>query len=117
MNNPDNTEERRKHPRFEVNWAITVFTDGGAVEGEAINISLEGLSICCEEPLPLKKMLRVTIAPPHHPIIQISGEVVWSDLYGMDDEKTTIGMGVCFVEISDEDRLAIEKLVSSLDSQ
>jgi len=49
LNNPDNIEERRKHPRFEVNWAITVFTDGDAVEGEAINISLEGLSICCEE--------------------------------------------------------------------
>jgi len=35
----------------------------------------------------------------------------------MDDEKTTIGMGVCFVEISDEDRLAIEKLVLSFESQ
>ena len=117
MNNPDNTEERRKHPRLEVDWPITVFTDGDTVEGEALNISLEGISICCEEPLPLKKILRITIAPHDHPIIQISGEVVWSDLYGMDDDKTTIGMGLCFVEISDEDRLAIKKLVSSLDYQ
>ncbi|MFC1489310.1 PilZ domain-containing protein [Thermodesulfobacteriota bacterium] len=117
MNNPDSTEERRKHPRFEVDWPITVFTDEGTVEGEALNISLEGISICCEEPLPLKKALRITIVPLNHPIIQIFGEVAWADLYGMDDEKTTIGMGICFVEISDEDRLTIEKLVSSLDSQ
>jgi hypothetical protein len=117
LNNPDNAAERRKHPRFEVDWPITVFTDGGTVEGEALNISLEGISICCEEPLPLKKVLRITIAPLNQPIIQIFGEVAWADLYGMGDEKTTIGMGICFVEISDEDRLTIEKLVSSLDSQ
>ncbi len=117
MNNLDNADERRKHPRFEVSWPITVFTDGGTVEGEALNISLEGLSICCEEPLPLKKIIRITIAPLDHPILQVSGEVAWSDLYAMDDEKTTIGMGICFVEISEEDRLTIEKLVSSLDFQ
>ena len=117
MNNSDNAEDRRKHPRFEVDWPITVFTDEDTVEGEAVNISLEGLSICFEEPLPLKKILRITIAPHDHPIIQISGAIVWSDLYAMDDDKTTIGMGVCFVEISDEDRLAIEKLISSLDYQ
>ena len=71
MKNPDNTDEKRKHPRYEVSWPITVFTDEGTIEGEAVNISLEGISICCEEPLPLKKNFRITIAPHDHPIIQV----------------------------------------------
>ena len=108
--------EKRKHPRFNARWPITVFTDQGEIEGETINISLEGISICCEEPLHLNKIFRMSIISLDNQIIQVAGKVVWSDLYGMDDEEAAIGMGVCFVEVSDKDRYIINDIISSCNS-
>ena len=113
----DDYKEKRKHPRYEVSWHVTVFTDQGAIEGETINISIDGISICCEEPLQLEKIFRITIAPQNHPILQIAGKVIWADLYGLDRKDTTIGMGICFVEVSDEDHRIIKELISSLSLQ
>jgi hypothetical protein len=36
--------------------------------------------------------------------------VVWSDLYGIGDDDSAYGMGICFVEISDEDLHVLQKL-------
>jgi len=113
----DDSQEKRKHPRFEVSWHVTVFTDQGIIEGETINISVDGISICCEEPLQMEKIFRITIAPQNHKIIQVAGKVIWADLYGIDRKNTTIGMGICFVEVSDEGRITINDLISSLTSQ
>ena len=37
--------EKRKSPRTEVRWPVTIMTKTGAVEGEARNISVEGVFI------------------------------------------------------------------------
>jgi hypothetical protein len=52
----------------------------------------------------------MSILPPDHPLIEITGMIVWSDFYGLDDENKPCGMGVCFVEIADEDRHFLEQL-------
>ncbi|MFC1829174.1 PilZ domain-containing protein [Thermodesulfobacteriota bacterium] len=105
--------EKRKYPRFDARWPITVFTDRDEIEGETINISLEGIAICCEKPLHLNKIFRMSMVSTDDQIIQIAGKIVWSDLYGMDDEETAIGMGICFVEVSDKDRHIINQVISS----
>ena len=105
--------EKRKYPRVNARWPITVFTDKGEVAGQTINISLEGLAICCEEPLHLNKIFRLSMVSTDDQIIQIAGKIVWSDLYGVDDDETAIGMGICFVEVSDKDRHIINHVISS----
>jgi Tfp pilus assembly protein PilZ len=105
--------ERRKEPRIEVTWPVAVFAEHGTIEGETRNISIGGLAISCDEPLRLNESYRISISPPNHSAVGISGKVIWSDLYGIEDDDTTVGMGVCFVEISDEDRNYLEEVVTA----
>ena len=108
------TIERRKHTRGEIRWPVTVLADHGNIEGETINISVDGLSIRCDEPLMINEVFRIAIMPPDRQAIGVSGKVIWSDLYGIDPNDTAVGLGLCFVRISDEDRKVFEEAVSAL---
>lgn len=95
--------EKRNNPRVEVRWPVKVLTDAGQIEGETVNISLDGMSIYCDDPLPFNEVLSISIEPLNQSVITLSGKVVWSDSYGMDEGKS-IAIGVSFLEITDEDR-------------
>ena len=95
--------EKRKNPRVDVRWPIKVITDDGQIEGETVNISLDGMEISCDDPLPFNEVLSISIEPLNQSVIMLSGKVVWSDSYGMDDGKS-FAVGVSFLEIGDEDR-------------
>jgi hypothetical protein len=95
--------ERRKYPRFSLKWPIHVLTEHGVVGGETRDVGLDGISICIDEPLPINQTFRMGIIPTHHPMVEFTGKVVWSDLYCMGEEDTTYGVGLCFVEISEDD--------------
>ena len=97
-------EDRRESTRREVCWPISVNTDQGRISGETVNISGGGLSIACDEPVPMDEDLKISIMPPDHRIIEVSGKITWSDLFGIGDDDKAVGMGLCFLEISEEDR-------------
>ena len=105
--------ERRRQPRIEVRWPVAVLADHGTIEGETRNISVGGIAIFCDEPLRLNESYRISISPPAHPAVGVTGKVVWSDLYGIEDGETTVGMGVCFVEISEGDTDFLREVVSA----
>ncbi len=107
-----NKEERRKNERVELQWPITILADYATVEGVTINISLDGVYIRCEEPLLLNESYRMSILPPNHDAIEVLGKVVRSEFYGMGEDNSTFGMGVCVLEISDEERNALRALLS-----
>ncbi len=109
-----NFSEKRRHPRIEVAWPVIVSKGDDFIEGETKNIAFDGISIFCEEPLPLDEIFSISIDPPDHPSMVISGKVVWSDVYGIDDQNATHGVGLCFVKISDEDRSRFLDLISDL---
>ena len=103
--------ERRKQPRIEVSWPVTVIADWGSVQGEIKNINVEGVMILCEEPLRLNDTYQMSILPPDHKAIGVTGKVVWSDAYCMDENDGVFGIGLCLVEISDEDRKALSDIL------
>ncbi|MBW1911708.1 MAG: PilZ domain-containing protein [Deltaproteobacteria bacterium] len=106
--------ENRKHTRIEVRWPITVLTkDGTEIKGETRNITVEGMFIICKEPLPLNEICRISIRPPNHRNIEITCKVIWSNLYGIDDDKSAYGMGFCFVQVSDKDRHFLSDAISA----
>ena len=105
--------DRRKSPRIDIRWPISIQTDQGVVSGETVNISSDGVSICCDEPIPLEKILQISILPPDHQIIEISGRITWSDLCGIDAENTTVGIGLCFMEISKADKEYFTQVVAA----
>jgi c-di-GMP-binding flagellar brake protein YcgR len=85
-----------------VRWPIKILTDDNQVEGETVNISYDGMSINCNEPLPFNEVLRISIEPLNQSVITLSGKVVWSDRCDMDDDKS-FAVGLSFLEITDED--------------
>ena len=108
-----NKEERRKNKRVELQWPITILADYATVEGVTINISLDGVYIRCEEPLLLNESYRMSILPPNHDAIEVLGKVVRSEFYGMGEDNSTFGMGVCVLEISDEEKNALRAILSN----
>ena len=105
--------ERREQPRIEVRWPVAVLADHRTIEGETRNISAGGIAIFCDEPLRLNESYPISIFPPEHPPVGVTGKVSWSDLYGIEEGETTVGMGVCLVEISEADRSFLRDLVAA----
>jgi len=103
--------ERRNQPRIEVSWYIEIYTDRGVIEGEVKNITSDGVFVCCEEPLHLKETLRMSIFPPKTGAIEVSGRVIWSDFYGIDEAQSPLCLGVSFAEITEEDRMRLIEAV------
>ncbi|UCG11518.1 MAG: PilZ domain-containing protein [Deltaproteobacteria bacterium] len=106
-------KERRRHPRAEVEWPVTVRSSEGIMFGEVTNVSLGGAFIRCEKPLRVNQMLEMALyVDSLGQSIKATAEVVWSNIYGPDDDITPRGMGVRFTKISPRDRRLILTIVS-----
>lgn len=106
-----NEQERRNSERAELKWPITILADYATVEGITLKISVDGIHIRCEEPLLLDETYRMSILPPNHDAIEVLGKVIRSEFYGMGEDKTTFGMGVCLVEIPEEEKNTLNLLI------
>ncbi len=102
--------EKRKLPRIEVRWPVTMITEKGSVEGEARNVTVEGVFIHCLEKLSLNETYRLVIKPAGEKI-EVMGKLVWSNLDSAADRDTLPGMGFCFVKVSDGDRELLRKAI------
>jgi hypothetical protein len=100
-----------KYPKAPVKWYVSAQAGSKEIDGVTKEISTRQAYICCSDPLRLKEIFDLVIASPERDI-PIKAEVVWSNKYGYDDQITPRGMGVCFVEISEEDRRLIAEVVN-----
>lgn len=107
------TLERRRQPRIDVRWPVAVSADHGTIMGETRNISEQGVAIFCDEPLRLDASYRMALNPPEHESLGLTGTVTWSDMYGMEDGETAVGMGVCFVELSGKEQNFLKNVVTA----
>jgi c-di-GMP-binding flagellar brake protein YcgR len=103
----------RRQPRVDVKWHVSIKTDNGRREGVTENISEKGAFVCCAKPLALNETFEMTIEPDQEDReLQVSAEVVWTNIYGPDDEITPRGMGVLFKNISNRDREFVSRTIS-----
>src|SRR5210317_915950 len=107
-------EEGRQHQRAKVSWPVTIQTEEGTIERATYNISPDGAFISGLSPLELHEVVDMTISGPDHPIT-VKARVVWSSNQIPPDEDMPRGVGVEFINISDEDREIISSLVAGLD--
>ena len=98
-------DEKREEQRDRVDWLLEVFSIDKIIHGVVKDISLNGISICCEEPLTLDKDYRLSIFPPKQQSINVVGKPVWSDSYALDldEENAPVCIGLVFVKISSID--------------
>jgi Tfp pilus assembly protein PilZ len=73
-------------------------TAAGVIEGETENLSLHGAFIRCHKPLELGERLFVIVKLPSNPPIRSHAEVLWSRVSRPNEEGTSRGMGVKFID-------------------
>ncbi len=109
----------QQNPKANVKWPVVITTSERSIEGVTLNLSTNGAFVRCANPLRLNEVFDMTINVPNsRRSLRVSVEVVWSNIYGPDDETTPRGMGVRFLNISSEDRQIIAKeVLQSLQSK
>jgi len=99
------SKDRRGYPRARLKWPVVIQTDEGSTDGVTRNITPDGCFISCRRPLRLNVVFELVIKIPNSKSsIRAKAEVVWSNIYGPDDEITPRGMGIRFIDISSEAR-------------
>ena len=99
----------RGGPRIKIKWPVTVKTAVGSMDGVTLDLGTDGAFVSCAKPLRLNEVFDMVINAPDQPI-EAKAEVIWSNIYGPDDDISPRGMGVRFIEISGEHRRVIAKV-------
>ena len=100
------SERSRKVSSAKTSWPVTVKHPQGEMDGLITLVNPNGVLILCSRPLKLSELCWMTINAPSRSF-EAKGLVVWSNIYGRDDEITPRGMRVRFLKISSQDRLFI----------
>jgi hypothetical protein len=116
-------EERKMLPetkstsRAQVKWPVTVNTDEGPADGVIININSQGAFIRCRRPLRLTETCKLTIESTERQIENVLAEVVWTNIYGPDDDLTPRGMGVRFTGLPEEEQKFLRGLIRMIQQE
>ncbi|NWG03859.1 MAG: PilZ domain-containing protein [Syntrophaceae bacterium] len=98
---PEAGEQRRQHPRMDINWPVSMEIPDGTIDAEVKNISLGGAFICCKRPLPIGEVFHLTMMAPGDEPVKATAQVVWSNVNVPEDKVVNRGMGVRFIKMSD----------------
>ena len=104
-------EERRIFPRAKLKWRVLLKVNNKVIEGVTKDVSAGGAYVRCAKPLRLNQVFDMVIKTPDNSL-NVKAEVVWSNIYGPDDEINPRGMGVMFLDISEQDQRYIAKAVN-----
>ena len=106
-------EEKRQHPRVSVSWPARLETSQGSLEVQLKDISLGGAFVVCPNPLPLSENFQISIEPPEQTSLELNAEVVWSNANVPEDKIINRGMGIRFINNTDEVRNRLNDVISS----
>ncbi len=91
-------------------WPVSIKANGSSSDGVTLNLSTNGAYIKCAKPLRLNEVFHMTLQVPNSDdSIEAEVEVVFSNIYGPDDDISPRGMIVRFLDLVDEDRRIIAK--------
>jgi hypothetical protein len=100
------SERSRKIASAKTSWPVTLEHPQGEMDGLITLVNPSGVLILCSRPLKLNEVCWMTINAPSRSF-EAKGLVVWSNIYGRDDEISPRGMRVRFIKISSQDRMFI----------
>ena len=103
-------EENRRIPKANVRWPVIVERPEGDIEGVITKVTPKGGFVHCSKPPKLNEVFDMTIDAPDNRFM-VKAEVIWSNIYGRDDEISPRGMGIRFLKIRSADRLFIASVL------
>ncbi len=102
-------DEKRKFERTKVNTKSEVHSDEGMTFSKSTDMSNGGLFIATPEPLAEGSEVSLSLQIPGEESVDIKGVVRWVRESGDEDSKS--GMGIEFVDISENDLENLKKIV------
>lgn len=109
-------EEKRRNPRVAISWQAFIEMAGQTDNVQLKDISLGGAFVVCAEPLALNDKFKISIRIPNRELLILTAEVVWSNSNVPADRVVNRGMGIRFIENTEEDRQRLnEALAVSLE--
>ena len=102
---------RRAAPRVDLEVDIGMDTENNFYTGLSENISEGGIFVATHFPLPIGTEVNLNFTLPDGHIVQAKGRVKWIREYNVLNEEQTPGMGIQFIELSEEDKKAIEQFI------
>ena len=90
-------KDKRLYPRSKVRWPVSMITPEGAMEGETEDMSTSGAFIRCQEPLNPTERILLSVKLPSGSPLEVSAQVVWSNIVDPSDDNNPRGRGVRFM--------------------
>jgi len=90
--------------RAEIAWPVVIKTDRESFEGRTVNVSASGALLCFTQQLSLMEIVTLNIRPPVRPPLEITAEVVRTNIPCDNNDSTRRGAAVRFIIITEKDR-------------
>ena len=97
-------QKKRMELRAEIAWPVVIKTDRESFEGRTVNVSASGALLCFTQQLSLMEIVTLNIRPPVRPALEITAEVVRTNIPCDNDDSTFQGVAVRFIIITEKDR-------------
>lgn len=102
--------EKRRHPRSQIIWPVTLIGLHGFASGVTRNLSLAGTLVYCSEMPDADENLSLVLKPNEHQNISAAAEMVWFNTHNSNNHKMH-AMGVCFTHIPHPGRQLLSAMV------
>ena len=106
-----NTEEQSWHTKTSIVWPIKMKTSQEIISAGIKDISIESAFIVCPNPLPVKEQFRIAIDIPNQEPIVLPVEVVWSNSNVPEDKVLSRGMGIRFLQHTEDVRESLNNAI------
>lgn len=104
--------DRRSAERVEVTWVVDCEAEDTFLYASITNISELGIFVRTTTPLPIGSRLTLRFSPPGAPVsFVLRGAVQWVNELQPLRETPNPGMGICFLELTLDDR---ERIVGAI---
>jgi hypothetical protein len=98
--------------KAKLKWPVSIKANGSSSDGVTLNLSTNQAYIKCAKPLRLYEVFDIILkVPDTDSSIGAEVEVVFSNIYGPNDNISPRGMIVRFLDLADEDRRIIAKAI------
>jgi len=107
-------DERRRHERFHTSLHVDYLHGEHFLFSYIQNISVMGIFIHSESPLPIGTVLKLRFSPPDKDLLELEGEVVWVNPIRASGDNPNPGMGVRFKNLDADSRESIVELIRTV---
>ncbi len=96
---------------------VTFVVGEKTFRGTSMHFSEKGMLVVCKNPAPLNARGKMTLKFPglRRPI-ELTGEVIWTNIHGPGDSLSPKGMGIRFVNLDKEPEMLLGDLAAQYES-